>query len=131
MEHYSDLRLVTKETSNGWWPHYATNLGKVYIHHKLQEGSIDLTFPHAAEGKMPFLKQAETWLKENGVEGVQAISIGKAGSLRFNVHKFKTKEGKEGFENEKEELDDCFEKIKQLADFADMVAMVAKTAEMF
>lgn len=53
-EYYPDLDLRTSEKSNGWWPHYSSRLGDVYIYHKRPEGFVDLTFPNAAD-KMDIL----------------------------------------------------------------------------
>ncbi|MBE6027503.1 MAG: hypothetical protein E7227_02720, partial [Clostridiales bacterium] len=36
-DNYPTLMLTTKETSNGWWPHFNTNLKNAYIHHKMPD----------------------------------------------------------------------------------------------
>ena len=48
-QYYPSLDLSTREDRNGGWTDFRTELGYVYINHKIQEGYVDLTFPKAAE----------------------------------------------------------------------------------
>ena len=117
-EHYPELNLRTSEKSNGWWPHYATRLGDVYIYHKRPEGFVDLTFPNTAE-KIDVLHNIAFWLRSHDVPNVIAVKTGKAAALRIEVPKMPVT----GVFEEMEEMDirKCFDAIQVLTDFANLV----------
>lgn len=115
MRYYPTLSLTTKETANGWWPHYSTRLGNAYLYHKTQEGYVDLTFSNAAN-EMATLETVAEWLRSHGVPGAMAVKTSMSGSIRIIVPKLRVKEP---FENTREEdLKTCFDAIQSLVDFA-------------
>ena len=117
-EYYPDLDLRTSDKSNGWWPHYSTRLGDVYIYHKRPEGFVDLTFPNAA-GKMDVLQTMASWLRSHGVPNVVAVKTGRAAALRIEVPKMPIKAV---FENiDPLDVKKAFDAIQALADFADLI----------
>ena len=125
---YPSLHIVTSITSNGWWEHYLTNYGKVYIYHKMQEGTVDLTFPNAAD-KLSILENMASWLRSHGFTTpvVEARKTGKAGALTLAVPKLAvTKAGL--FESiiDQEDgrstiLDECFDAIQSLVEFINLL----------
>ena len=117
LEHYPTLDLRTKESSNGYWAHYNTRLGKVYIFHKLQEGFVDLTFPNSAS-KLSLLQTIALKLRELGISSVTAEQTGKASALRIRVPKIDYQ-----IEFEKTDeiiLTNCFDAIQKLNDLANI-----------
>lgn len=116
-ENYPKLDLRTSETSNGWWAHYGTRLGKVHVMHKAQEGYVDLTFPKAADSIESIIRCAD-WLNSNGVECV-GLKTGKAASIRVRTPAL---DFHESFDLvTKEDLNKCFETITKLCDYANNV----------
>lgn len=89
-EYYPELDLRTSDKSNGWWPHYSTRLGDVYLYHKRPEGFVDLTFPNAAE-KMDVLHVMASWLPNHNVSNVVAVKTGRSAALRIEVPKMPLK----------------------------------------
>lgn len=117
-EYYPDLDLRTSDKSNGWWPHYSTRLGDVYLYHKRPEGFVDLTFPNAA-GKMDVLQNMATWLRCHDVPNVVAVKTGRAAALRIEVPKMPLKAI---FENiDPLDVKKAFDAIRALADFANLI----------
>lgn len=117
-EYYPDLDLRTSDKSNGWWPHYSTKLGDVYLYHKRPEGFVDLTFPNAAE-KMDTLQAMASWLRNHDVPNVVAVKTGKAAALRMEVPKMPLKEI---FENiDPLDVKKAFDAIQALVDFANLI----------
>lgn len=117
-EYYPDLDLRTGENTNGWWPHYATRLGDVYIYHKRPEGFVDLTFPNSAK-KLDVLQNLASWLRSHDVPNVVAVKTGKAAALRIEVPKMPLTEAFECIEIT--DVKKCFEAIQTLADFSNMI----------
>lgn len=117
-QYYPDLDLRTSEKSNGWWPHYSTRLGDVYIYHKRPEGFVDLTFPNAA-GKMDVLQNLASWLRNHDVPNVIATKTGRAAALRIEVPKIPLTAVFEHIE--KADIKKCFDAIQVLVDFANMI----------
>lgn len=117
-QHYPDLDLRTSEKSNGWWPHYSTRLGDVYIYHKRQEGFVDLTFPNAA-GKLDVLQDLASWLRVHDVPNIVAVKTGKAATLRIDVPKMPLAAVFEDME--KADVNKCFDAIQTLVDLANMI----------
>ena len=117
-EYYPDLDLRTSDKSNGWWPHYSTRLGDVYIYHKRPEGFVDLTFPNAA-GKLDILQNMASWLRSHDVSNVIAVKTGRAAALRIEVPKMPLKAV---FENiDPVDVKKSFDAIQTLADFANLI----------
>lgn len=116
--YYPNLNLRTKKESNGWWPHYVTRLGDVYIYHKRQEGYVDLTFPNTAE-KMDVLQTLASWLRSHGVPNVVVAQTARSAALRIEVPKIPMEAVFE--EMDQSDIKKCFDAIQTLSDFANMV----------
>ncbi len=125
--YYPTLNCTTKETSNGWWPHYPTRLGTVYLYHKMQEGYVDLTFSNAA-GELATLEGIAGWLREHGVPGALAVKTSMAGSIRIVVPKLRVKEPFAG--TSEEELNACFDAIQALVDFANIAELAGSISKL-
>lgn len=117
-QYYPELDLRTSEKSNGWWPHYSTRLGDVYIYHKRPEGFVDLTFPNAA-GKMDVFQNMASWLRSHDVPNVVAVKTGRAAALRIEVPKMPMTAAFEYIE--KANIKKCFDAIQALVDFANLI----------
>lgn len=125
-ENYPLLTLVTKETSNGWWPQYNTNFKDVYIHHKIPDGTVDLTFPKAAD-KLEELRRVAEWAKYHGIPDAAAAKRAKAASIRIKVPLF---DMRSNFEDvDKRDLDKCFDAIQQLTDLANIIQLAYSIAD--
>ena len=116
-EHYPTLDLRTKESSNGYWAHYGTRFGKVYLFHKIQEGFVDLTFPSAAD-KISLLQMIAMKLREFGMDSVCAEQTGKALALRIRVPKLDMQNNFE--ETAESNLIKCFDAVQRLTDLANV-----------
>lgn len=117
-EHYPSLDLSTKEDKNGWWTDFRTQLGTVYINHKIQEGFVDLTFPKASD-KMDRAKTIADWARLHKIPDISVVRTKKSAMIRIHVPKL---DNTKGFESiDKDELDQCFDAIKELTDFANMI----------
>lgn len=119
-EHYPSLDLSTKEDKNGWWTDFRTDLGYVYINHKIQEGYVDLTFPKASD-KIDRVKIIAEWARQHKISDAAVIKAKKSAMIRIHVPKLSILKGFESVD--KEELDKCFDAIKELTDFANMIEM--------
>ncbi len=120
--YFPSLNCTTKETSNGWWPHYPTRLGNVYLYHKMQEGYVDLTFSNAAR-ELPAVEKLAEWLEDHGISGAKAVKTGMAGAVRIVVPKLHVQEP---FENASEEdLRACFSAIQSLVEFANIAELAS------
>ena len=117
-EYYPELDLRTSNKSNGWWPHYSTRLGDVYLYHKRPEGFVDLTFPNAAK-KMDVLHAMAFWLRNHDVSNVVAVKTGRSAALRIEVPKMPLKAV---FENiDPLDVKKAFDAIQVLVDFANLI----------
>ncbi len=83
---YPQLILRTSRESNGYWAHYTTRFGSVYLYHKISEGNVDLTFGKASQ-HMDKLEIVADWLRKHGIGSVSSVITGKAGALRISVPK--------------------------------------------
>lgn len=108
---YPALNLTTKRESNGYWAHYATRFGTVYLLHKIGEGKVDLTFNKASE-HMDKLEVVAAWLRKHGFENVGAVVTGKAGALHVNVPKLNMQIPFE--ENDEYDIEVCFKTISDM-----------------
>ena len=121
---YPELKLRTKSTSNGYWMHYLTRLGNVFIYHKIQEGFIDLTFPAAAVRKhMDNLDRLADWLRKHGITNVYATETGKSGVLRIEVPKLQMTA--DFFDTKENDLKACFAALQSLSELANLIADTA------
>lgn len=117
-KHYPSLDLSTKEDKNGWWTDYRTELGHVYINHKIREGYVDLTFPRAADN-IDKAKMIAEWARNHKMSDARVIKTAKSAMIRIHVPKLIIEKG---FENaDRDELNKCFEAIKELTEFANII----------
>ena len=119
-EYYPSLDLSTKEDRNGWWTDFRTELGYVYINHKIQEGYVDLTFPRASD-KIDRAKIIAEWARNHKISDARVIKATKSAMIRIHVPKLDIKKGFEYVD--RDELNKCFDAIKELTDFANIIEM--------
>lgn len=124
-ENYPSLDLSTKEDKNGWWTDFCTDLGYVYINHKIQEGYVDLTFPKASD-KIDRVKVIAEWARQHKISDAAVVKAKKSAMIRIHVPKLSILKGFETVD--KEELDKCFDAIKELTDFANLIEMASSIA---
>ncbi len=117
-EHYPSLDLSTKEDKNGWWTDFRTDLGYVYINHKIQEGYVDLTFPKASD-KIDRVKIIAEWARQHKISNATVVKATKSAIIRIHVPKLSITKGFEYVD--KDELAQCFDAIKELTDFANII----------
>lgn len=110
-ENYPELNLTTKRDANGYWAHYTTRFGTVYLYHKIEAGYIDLTFNKASD-HIDELTIVADWLRKHGFETVSAVKTGMAGALRVIVPKLNNQIPFE--ENDHDEIETCFRTISRL-----------------
>lgn len=125
-ENYPDLDLSTKEDKNGWWTDFRTELGYVYINHKIQEGYVDLTFPRAAD-KVERAKLVADWARHHKLSEVGVVKTKKSVMLRVHVPKLDIIKGFEFTDSD--DLKKCFDAIKELTDFANMIEIANSITE--
>lgn len=126
-EHYPALDLRTKESSNGYWAHYRTRFGKVYLFHKMQEGFVDLTFPNSTD-KLSILENVALKLRSFGMDSISAEKTGKALALRISVPKLDMQNNFE--ETAESNLIKCFDAIQRLTDLANVFEDARKVANL-
>ena len=119
-ENYPSLDLSTKEDKNGWWTDFRTELGCVYINHKIQEGHVDLTFPKASD-KIDRAKIIADWARQHKITDATVVKTKKSAMIRLHVPKLDILKGFEFID--KDELNQCFDAIKELTDFANIIEM--------
>lgn len=119
-ENHPSLDMSTKENRNGYWIDYRTNLGYVYIVHKIQEGYVDLIFPKASDS-IDRVKIIAEWVRHHGMPDASVIKAKKSSMLRIRVPKLSIEKGFDTVN--KDELNKCFDTIKELTDFANMIEM--------
>ncbi|QUC66105.1 PD-(D/E)XK nuclease family protein [Aristaeella hokkaidonensis] len=117
-ENYPTLDLSTKEDKNGWWTDYRTELGSVYINHKIEDGYVDLTFPKASD-KIDKAKVIAEWARQHKISDVSVVKTQKSAMFRIHVPKLDIIKGFEFVD--KDELNQCFDAIKELTDFANII----------
>jgi hypothetical protein len=126
-ERYPQLNLRTKRDCNGYWAHYATRFGSVYLYHKIGDGNVDLTFNKAA-GYMDKLDVVADWLRHHGIDGVSAVVTGKAGALRIRVPKLNMQIPFE--ENDEYDVDVCFHTISELIDAVNVFGLASEISDL-
>lgn len=123
--YYPALDLSTKEDKNGWWTDFRTDLGKVYINHKIREGYVDLTFPGASD-KADLAKMIADWGRRHKISGASAVKTIKSVMIRCHVPKLDIEKGFEFIDED--ELNQCFDAIKELTDFANIIKIANSIA---
>ena len=119
-ENYPSLDLSTQEDNNGWWTDYRTELGSVYINHKIQEGFVDLTFTKASD-KVDKAKIIADWARQHKISDATVVKTKKSAMIRIHVPKLDIIKGFDSVD--KDELNQCFDAIKELTDFANIIEM--------
>lgn len=116
-EHYPDLNLTTKRNANGYWAHYTTRFGLVFLYHKISDGYIDLTFNRAGN-HLDKLEIVANWLRNHGISTISVAKTGMAGALRVNVPKLNMQIPFE--ENDGYNIELCFKTINELIETANV-----------
>lgn len=124
-ENYPSLDLSTKEDKNGWWTDFRTELGYVYINHKIREGHVDLTFPKASENA-DRAKIIADWARHHKLSDASVVKTKKSVMIRIHVPELDIEKGFEAIDLD--ELNKCFEAIKELTEFANMIEMANSIA---
>lgn len=117
-DNYPTLDLSTGEDKNGWWTDFRTNLGRVYINHKIREGYVDLTFPGASDGA-DRARAIVDWAEEHNISGASVVKTKRSVMIRLHVPKLDIKKGFEFID--KNELNQCLDAVKELTEFANMI----------
>ena len=119
-ENYPSLDLSTKEDKNGWWTDFRTDLGYVYINHKIREGYVDLTFPRSSD-KIDRAKAVADWARQHKITDASVVKTKGSAMIRIHVPKLDIIKGFESVDID--ELNQCFDAIKELTDFANIIEM--------
>ena len=117
-QYYPSLDLSTREDRNGGWTDFRTELGYVYINHKIQEGYVDLTFPKAAE-KIERVKLIAEWARNHKISDATVVKARKGAMIRIHVPKLDIQKGFEFVD--RDELNKCLDAVKERTDFANMI----------
>ena len=123
---YPNLDLRTKRGSNGYWALYATRLGNVYIHHKIKNGKVDLTFNNAAT-RMAELTQVVEWLRNHNINGIRAVVAGKSGVIHANVPPLDMTIPFD--DNSEKDICKCFMAIAEMTEIANIFALANSLGE--
>lgn len=126
-ENYPNLNLRTSREANGYWAHYTTRFGSVYLFHKIVEGRVDLTFNNAAS-HIDKLEMVANWLRKHDVKNVRATVTGKAGALRVTVPKLDMQIPFD--ENDSYDIDVCFKTISELIEAANVFGAAGEIADL-
>ena len=124
---YPQLSLRTSRESNGYWAHYTTRFGSVYLYHKINDGNVDLTFGKASQ-YMDKLEIVAAWLRKHGIGGVSSVITGKAGALRISVPKLNMQIPFE--ENDEYNIDICFKTISELIEVANVFEAAKEVSDL-
>ena len=126
-EKFPELNLTTKREANGYWAHYTTRFGSVYLLHKIGEGNADLTFNKAAK-HIDQLKIVADWLKKHHIVNVTEIVTGKAGVLRVIVPKLNMQIPFE--ENDDYDIEVCFNTISELIETVNVFGIASGISDL-
>ena len=126
-EKYPELNLTTKREANGYWAHYTTRFGSVYLLHKIGEGNADLTFNKAAK-HIDQLKIVADWLKKHNIVSVTETVTGMAGALRVTVPKLNMQIPFE--ENDDYDIEVCFKIISELIETVNVFGVAAGISDL-
>lgn len=122
-EHYPQLDIRTKDTSNGYWVRYTVNNPNASIHHKIPQGYVDLYIKNK-DCNIEHLQSLSIWLNEHGFKNTKAEAFDKSLALRISVPVLKMEMP---FEATTEgDLKKCFDAIDELAKFAAMINTIKK-----
>lgn len=119
-ENYPNLDLTTSKDVNGYWAHYRTRFGLVYLYHKITDGKVDLTFNRAA-GHLDKLEIIAAWLRNHGISKVAVAKTNKSGVLRISVPKLNMDIPFE--DNNEADIEKCFKAISELIEAANVFAV--------
>ena len=126
-QNYPDLNLTTKRDANGYWAHYLTRFGSVYLLHKIGDGKVDLTF-NKASTHMDKLEIVADWLRRHGIGSVGATVTGKAGSLRITVPKLNMQIPFE--DNDEYDIEVCFKTISELIEVVNVFGVACDISDL-
>lgn len=126
-ENYPELDLTTKRDSNGYWAHYTTRFGLVYLYHKIEDGKVDLTFNRAAK-YLDKLEIIASWFRKHGISNVSAVKTGMAGALRVTVPKLNMQIPFE--ENDEYDIDVCFKTINELIEAMNVFGVASSISDL-
>ncbi len=126
-QHYPELNLTTTRDANGYWAHYTTRFGTVYLYHKIGDGKVDLTFNRAAN-HLDKLEMVAKWLKEHDIANVTAVKTGMAGALRVNVPQLNMQIPFE--ENDDYDIEVCFKTINDLIEAANTFGVASSISNL-
>ena len=125
-QYYPSLDLSTREDRNGGWTDFRTELGYVYLNHKIEEGYVDLTFPKAAE-KIERVKLIAEWARAHDLFEITVVKARKGAMLRIHVPKLDIQKGFDFVDRSK--LNKCLDAVKELTDFANMIEVANSITE--
>ena len=126
-ENYPDLNLTTSREANGYWAHYTTRFGLVYLFHKIGEGRVDLTF-NRASNHIDKLEKIAAWFRKHGIGNVFATVTGKAGALRVIVPKLDMQIPFD--ENDSYSIEVCFKTISELIEAANIFGDASEISDL-
>lgn len=126
-DRYPQLDLRTKRESNGYWAHYATRLGTVYLYHKISDGRVDLTFNKAAKF-VDKLEVVADWLRKHDIVNAGASVTGMAGALRVTVPKLNMQIPFD--ENDEYDIEVCFKTISELIEAVNVFGVAAGLSDL-
>ena len=126
-EHYPLLNLTTKRNSNGYWAHYTTRFGVVYLYHKISDGKVDLTFNRASK-HLDKLEIVAKWLNQHGFGNVRAVATGMAGTLRVTVPKLDMQIPFE--QNDEYDIETCFKTINDMVEAANVFGAASEVSNL-
>lgn len=124
---FPSLDLRTNRNSNGYWAQYATRLGNVYLHHKIQEGKVDLTFSNAST-RMSDVELIADWLRKHNINEARAVVAGKAGVIHVDVPKLNMTISFE--DNDSYDISKCFEVITELIETAKIFSLAGELSQL-
>ena len=126
-ENYPELNLTTKRDANGYWAHYTTRFGLVFLYHKISDGNVDLTFNRAAK-HLDKLETIASWFRKYGIANVSAVKTGMAGALRVSVPKLNMNNLFE--ENDDYDIEICFKTINDLIEAVNVFGIAESISEL-
>lgn len=126
-EYYPELDLTTSRKANGYWAHYRTRFGTVYLYHKISEGKVDLTFNKAGK-HLDKLEVIAEWLRKYKIANVGASVTGMAGALRVTVPKLNMQIPFE--ENDEYDIEVCFKSISDLIEAVNVFGIASSISDL-
>ncbi len=126
-ENYPGLDLTTKREANGYWAHYRTRFGSVYLYHKIEDGKVMLLFNKASR-HMDKLEIVADWLRKHSTMNVSAAVANKAGALCVTVPKLDMKIAFE--KNDEFDIEMCFKTISELIEAANVFGVAAGISDL-